>query len=213
MKKHTIHLHPLGKKIQVNDQTPLIDVLHELGIEFPCGGKGTCGKCRVRLLDGKIEISDIHQRRIDQLELTPEWRLACFSKCTGDLTLEIEQFNALILADESLFDFVPQKGFGIAATGLEILANHLSISLSDIGQVYIAGGFGNYINLENVSALGMIKLPTERICKMGNTALIGAKMFLFLDEQIPNGILLKTKHVNLEGDPNFQDIYVENMSL
>ena len=51
MKKHTISLHPLGKELQVNDQTPLIDVLHEFGIEFPCGGKGTCGKCRVKIKD------------------------------------------------------------------------------------------------------------------------------------------------------------------
>ena len=114
MKKYTIHLHPLGKELQTNDQTPLIDVLHEFGIEFPCGGKGTCGKCKVRLLDGEIKTTDAHQRKIEQLGLSPEWRLACFSQCTGDITLEIEQFNHMILADESEFDFVPQKGFGIA---------------------------------------------------------------------------------------------------
>ena len=114
MKKHTIRLHPLGKELQVNDQTPLIDVLHEFGIEFPCGGKGTCGKCKVRLLDGEIEISDVHKQKIKQLGLAYDWRLSCFSFVTNDITLEIEQFNHLILADESDFDFKPQEGFGIA---------------------------------------------------------------------------------------------------
>ena len=61
MTKHNIHLQPLGKSIQVNDNTPLMDVLHEFGIEFPCGGKGTCGKCKVKLLEGEIEVSEIHQ--------------------------------------------------------------------------------------------------------------------------------------------------------
>ena len=49
MNKHTIRLHPLGKELRVNHQTPLIDVLHEFGIEFPCGGKGTCGKCGTKV--------------------------------------------------------------------------------------------------------------------------------------------------------------------
>ena len=44
---HHIRLHPPGKEIQVNDQTPLIDVLHKFGIEFLCGGQGTCGKFKV----------------------------------------------------------------------------------------------------------------------------------------------------------------------
>jgi len=46
--------------------------------------------------------------------LLPDWRLACLSNCTSDITLEVEQFNHLILADESEFEFIPQKGFGIA---------------------------------------------------------------------------------------------------
>ena len=69
MIKHTIHIHPLGKKIQVNDQTPLIDVLHEFGIEFTCGGKGTCGKCKVRLLQGEIKTTENHREKIAQLGL------------------------------------------------------------------------------------------------------------------------------------------------
>lgn len=114
MNKHIIQLHPLGKEIIVNDQTPLIDVLLEFGIEFPCGGNGTCGKCKVRLLDGNIQITEQHRQKLHKLALANDWRLACFSKCTSDITLEIEQFNHLILADESEFEFTPRPGFGVA---------------------------------------------------------------------------------------------------
>ena len=48
---------------------------------------------------------------------------------------------------------------------------------------------------------------------MGNTALIGAKMFLFSDNQMTEAILSRTKHINLESDPNFQNIYVDKMLL
>ncbi len=492
MKKHTIRLQPLGKEIEVNDQTPLIDVLHNFGIEFPCGGKGTCGKCKVRLLDGDINTSEIHQQKLDHLKLASGWKLACYSKCTSDITLEIEQFKHLILADESEFEFQPKTGFGIAvdlgtttlvaqlvdlsdskvfavetmlnpqvkfgadlisriqacldghaaeltrlirssigtmielmlnkyeseirqvvvvgntamqlifsncdvtplsaypfhsenlgmktfspeelgwnfkaengiqfypsigsfvgsdilagilatgihqkekytalidlgtngeivlgnreqivcastaagpafeganismgmravtgaisslnivdnlmvpsiignteakgicgsglidavgllrildligmfgeinsgedhvmltetisltqkdinefqlakaalAAGLTILCKVLSIGLEEIDRIYIAGGFGNYLNLENVVSTGMIELPEEKIHKMGNTALIGAKMFLFEDAGITAQILNKTRHINLEADPNFQDIYVDKL--
>ncbi|MDD4190165.1 MAG: 2Fe-2S iron-sulfur cluster binding domain-containing protein, partial [Mangrovibacterium sp.] len=88
MKKHLIRLDPLGKELEVNDQTPLIDVLHEFGIEFPCGGKGICGKCKVRLLDGEIRMTEVHQQKVEQLGLSNEWRLACLSLCTGNITLE-----------------------------------------------------------------------------------------------------------------------------
>ena len=97
------------------------------------------------------------------------------------------------------------------AAGLAILTNKLEIQILDIQEIYIAGGFGSYINIENVVATGMIELPEEKIHKMGNTALIGAKMFLFTDSIITDEILSKTTHVNLEGDPNFQDIYVDKM--
>jgi len=492
MKKHTIRLYPIGKELQVNDQTSLMDVLHEFGIEFPCGGKGTCGKCKVRLLEGEIAITETHRQKLEQLGLASDWRLSCFSLCTNDITLEIEQFNHLILADESEFEFTPREGFGVAvdlgtttivaqlvdlssakvlavetmlnpqvkfgadlisriqacldgnetemtsivrssigtmirlmlkkydvrlqkivlvgnaamqlifsncdvaplsaypfhindpglktfkpeelgwdlevvenvqfypsigsfvgsdilagiaatglhqkenytalidlgtngeivignknqvvcastaagpafeganismgmravtgaisslnlvdgkieasvigntapkgicgsalidaiallrkmeligifgeinsgesqitiagkviltqrdinefqlakaaiAAGLTILARTLSIDLTDIEEIYIAGAFGSYININNVVETGMIELPAEKIHKMGNTALIGAKMFLFSDMGIADKILAKTRHISLEADPNFQDIYVDKL--
>ena len=97
------------------------------------------------------------------------------------------------------------------AAGLTILAGNLSIALTDIRELYIAGGFGNYINIEHVVETGMIELPAEKIHKMGNTALIGAKMFLFSDHLNIYEILAKTKLVNLEGNPSFQNIYVDKM--
>ena len=114
MKQHTIRLHPLGKEFLVNDQTPLIDSLHEYGIEFPCGGNGTCGKCRVRLLHGNIPLSESHRKKLEQFRLTPDWRLACMSRCTESVTLQADQYEHLILADESDFDFLPEIGYGVA---------------------------------------------------------------------------------------------------
>ena len=115
MKKNlTIKLEPLGEKVRVRYGTPLKDILFKYGIEFPCGGKGICGGCKIKLLKGDIPMSMEHQQAINKLGLSEEFRLACRSKVTSDVSLEIDQFETFILADNSTFHFTPSKGFGIA---------------------------------------------------------------------------------------------------
>ena len=68
-KKCTITLYPLGESVKVNVGTPLTDVLHEFGVEFPCGGKGTCGRCRVRLLKGELKADGIQREKLKKLPM------------------------------------------------------------------------------------------------------------------------------------------------
>ena len=112
--KVKITLLPIGKEIAVNAGTPLMDVLHEYGVEFPCGGKGVCGSCKVKLLEGHLRTDPVQQRKLQILGLENNWWLACFCKAESDIALEIAQFENIILADNSTFDFRPQQGFGIA---------------------------------------------------------------------------------------------------
>jgi uncharacterized 2Fe-2S/4Fe-4S cluster protein (DUF4445 family) len=91
-----------------------MDVLHEFGIEFPCGGKGRCGKCRVRVLKGHIPLTSLHKQKLSQLNLDESFRLSCMSVATENLTFDVDQFNTFILADESEFRFTPGSGYGIA---------------------------------------------------------------------------------------------------
>jgi len=109
-----IRLKPLDKEISVARGTPLIDVLHEFGVEFPCGGKGICGKCKVKLLQGDIHISQEHRNKLEKLGLSSEWRLACMSEAESDLVLEVGQYEAMIQADNTPFAFESGSGFGIA---------------------------------------------------------------------------------------------------
>ena len=147
--KVSIKLQPLGKTIEVNYGTPLKDVLHEFGIEFPCGGKGTCGSCKIKLLEGELKVDNIQQQKLDKLKLGQEWRLACYCAAESDFTLEVSQFENIILADNTTFEFVPQPGFGIAVdlgttTIVVQLVNlengHILDSFSDINPQTKYGG-------------------------------------------------------------------------
>ena len=56
-----------------------------VAIDAPCSGNGSCGKCRVRLLEGQLDT--IPSRHITEEEFEAGWRLSCNSKVTGDCTV------------------------------------------------------------------------------------------------------------------------------
>ncbi len=111
---YRIRLEPLGKVLEVAAGTPLQDLLFSYGVEFPCGGRGVCGGCRVKVLEGDVPVDEEHRRALERLGLHDPWRLACRTRVTGDMTLEVGQFDTIILADSSPFRFRPQEGRAVA---------------------------------------------------------------------------------------------------
>jgi len=101
----TIRLEPLGVRVETEPGAPLRDLLRGFGVEFPCGGKGRCRRCRVRVLDGLVDSG---------VEEAAGWALACHARTATNATIEIAQFEAPILADDRPFPFQPRPGRGIA---------------------------------------------------------------------------------------------------
>jgi len=56
-----------------------------VAIDAPCSGNGSCGKCRVKLVEGELET--IPSRHITDEEYEAGWRLSCNSKVVGDCTV------------------------------------------------------------------------------------------------------------------------------
>ena len=56
-----------------------------VAIDAPCSGNGSCGKCRVKLLEG--ELDTIQSRHISDEEFQQGWRLSCNSKVKSDCTV------------------------------------------------------------------------------------------------------------------------------
>ena len=56
-----------------------------VAIDAPCSGNGSCGKCRVKILDGEVE--SIPSRHISEEEYSQGWRLSCNCKVVGDVTV------------------------------------------------------------------------------------------------------------------------------
>jgi uncharacterized 2Fe-2S/4Fe-4S cluster protein (DUF4445 family) len=104
-----------------------------------------------------------------------------------------------------------QLAKGAIAAGLRILTGRLGVSLEDIQRVYLAGAFGNYISRASARRIGLLRFPLERIVASGNTALLGAKLALFEDTDAWESIRQCVEHVALNEDPEFQDVYAEEM--
>ena len=56
-----------------------------VAIDAPCSGNGSCGKCRVKLLEGQVD--HIPSRHISEEDYAAGWRLSCNCKVVGDCTV------------------------------------------------------------------------------------------------------------------------------
>ena len=56
-----------------------------VAIDAPCSGNGSCGKCRVKLVEGELE--SLPTRHISDEEYEAGWRLSCSSKVLGDCVI------------------------------------------------------------------------------------------------------------------------------
>ena len=56
-----------------------------VAIDAPCSGNGSCGKCRVKLIEG--ELDTIKSRHISDEEYEAGWRLSCNSRVKSDCTV------------------------------------------------------------------------------------------------------------------------------
>ncbi len=109
-----IELLPWAKVLELEEGTPLPDLLFAQGVEFPCGGRGRCQGCRVRVVGGELPITEEDRRLLAPDRLAAGWRLACRARARAGLRLELAQWETAVLADESHFPFSPRPGLGIA---------------------------------------------------------------------------------------------------
>jgi uncharacterized 2Fe-2S/4Fe-4S cluster protein (DUF4445 family) len=74
--------------VEVPAETSLLEAARkaDVAIDAPCGGNGTCGKCRVQLVSGEIE-SEGPGRHITEADYAEGFRLACQSRVKSPLTV------------------------------------------------------------------------------------------------------------------------------
>jgi uncharacterized 2Fe-2S/4Fe-4S cluster protein (DUF4445 family) len=99
---------------------------------------------------------------------------------------------------------------------IKILIQRLDLSFPDVQRFYIAGAFGNYINIENAISIGLVpNIPREKIRFVGNTAIRGAKIAAFYREGFKKiaEIRRTTTYYDLMGADDYVEEFQKAMFL
>jgi uncharacterized 2Fe-2S/4Fe-4S cluster protein (DUF4445 family) len=99
-------------------------------------------------------------------------------------------------------------------SGVKILMKQAGLGFEKIDALFLAGGFGNYINTESAMRIGLIPAEMkERIITLGNTSGTGALAALkstWFDESVRR-VILKSVVVELANDEDFAMEFAMNM--
>lgn len=82
---------PSGPTIHVDVGTVALSAaqMADESIDAVCGGKGRCGKCKVRIFGAVSDVTQEEKRFFTEEELEDGWRMACRTKILGDVTIDI----------------------------------------------------------------------------------------------------------------------------
>jgi uncharacterized 2Fe-2S/4Fe-4S cluster protein (DUF4445 family) len=98
--------------------------------------------------------------------------------------------------------------------GIETLVKKSGSDEKNISALYLAGGFGSYINAKSALAIGLLPAGlANRIKVIGNAAGRGAAMYLLSEEARSRCQKIKsiTCCVELSSSSEFQELYIEKM--
>lgn len=89
-----------GRAIESQGGESLLTTLKNNGIYLiaSCGGKGVCGKCRVRVIEGRVRTEST--AKLKQEEIRQNMGLACKSFPKEDLLIEIPEDSRLVIGDK-----------------------------------------------------------------------------------------------------------------
>lgn len=128
---------------------------------------------------------------------------------------EVGREDDIFLTEADIQNLMRSKSAVYA--GATLLLQNLGLSFEDVEQIHIAGGFGNYLDIEKSVMIGLLPdMPLDRIRFMGNTSAAGARMALLTEDarQKAEEISRKMTYVELMAEGNrFMDEFVAGLFL
>lgn len=165
------YLSPSGNvNIVINDEqtltveqgSSLLTTLNDNGVHLPsaCGGKGSCGQCKVRVMEGGGEILDSERSHFTRKEVKDHWRLGCQCKVKSDLAIKVpesilgvKEWECTVLSNKNVssfikefvvalpqgehMDFIPGSYAQITIPAYECIDYDKDFDKNDIGEEYI----------------------------------------------------------------------------
>ena len=117
--------------------------------------------------------------------------------------------SEIVITQADIANLIRSKGAIYAAVSL--LIESMGLSIDNVHCVYLAGGFGNYLNVRNAITIGMLPdMPASRIKFVGNTSLTGAKMALLSEEafETVQSIASQMTYFDLMGNQKYMEEFM-----
>jgi uncharacterized 2Fe-2S/4Fe-4S cluster protein (DUF4445 family) len=131
-----------------------------------------------------------------------------------EFVLHRGELKDIVLTEVDIENIVRAKAAIYA--GVSLLLKEVGLSLDIVERVYIAGGFGNYLDVDKAIILGMLPdLPKEKFSFIGNASIAGAYLCL-LSEQMrreAQEIAAKMTYIELSVSRGFMDEYMSALFL
>ncbi|RLG10375.1 ferredoxin [Candidatus Pacearchaeota archaeon] len=120
----------------------------------------------------------------------------------------------IVFTEADIENIIRAKGAMFA--GYQILLESIGLTFEDIERIYLAGTFGNYIDLEEAITIGLLPdLPRERFFFLGNTSLEGAKLALLHKDTLlkMEKVVNMMTNIELSVYPKYMEYYVGTLFL
>ncbi|TAH53549.1 MAG: DUF4445 domain-containing protein [Chloroflexota bacterium] len=122
-----------------------------LAIDSTCGGRGTCGKCKVRVTEGNAPIREADRKFLSPTELNDGWRLSCRAVLHSDCVVEIPRLMGNPKAALLGYGHHVILNPNVAKIYLELSEPNLEDQVSDLARVHAALDKEGYDVHSNIS--------------------------------------------------------------
>jgi uncharacterized 2Fe-2S/4Fe-4S cluster protein (DUF4445 family) len=178
--------------------------------------KGICGSGLINIVAGLLEACVLDQNgkfkpglktdRIREEDDGWEYVLAW----AFDTQIERD----IVITEVDIDNLIRAKGAMYA--GYVTLLEEVGLTMEDLEQVIIAGGFGNYMNIEKAITIGLLPdFPIQKVKFIGNGSLLGARLICFsnvLRTEVKR-IFTKITNIELSENINFMNNYIAALFL
>jgi len=138
-----------------------------------------------------------------------------FAEKNGEYVLcETSAGGPITISEPDIDNFIRAKGAIFSAC--QTLLESVSLSFDDVDKVYVAGGFGRFLDLEDARTIGLLPpLSDEKFSFLGNTSVIGAYLTLISEERraTMRELAGRITYVDLSSEPKYMDHYTGALFL
>ena len=115
--KVKININNGTKELEVESGNTLLNTLHENGVMLSsaCGGKGSCGQCKVQVTEGGGQILPTEVPHFSRKEQMDHWRLGCQVKVKDsmsiqvpDSVLSVKEYECTVVSNKLVSSFIKE---------------------------------------------------------------------------------------------------------